>query len=142
MKRLIDDQRGLIRTVEAFFAVVLLLSATAFFAQTQGSLKDESESLYSTAYSTLLNLDYNGKIGSLIESESWSQLRELLQDTLPSAVWFNLTAFDKNMVQLNELPVCTGSSVSNQVTSIEYVCAGINGQYSVYLVRLQVAVVD
>lgn len=141
MRRLLSNQRGLIRTIEAFFAVVLLLSSTAFFTQTQIP-KTDDKSLFSTAYSTLINLDNDGKIGDLINNGSWSELRDLLQSTLPAAFWFNFTAYDRNMACLNDVSISTGSSVSNKITSIDYVCAGINGNYSVYLVRLQVAVVD
>jgi len=142
MRSLIKNQRGHIRTIEAFFAVVLLLSSITLFAKTQSTATDTNESLSSTAYSTLLSLDSDGKIGVLIENESWAEIKELVQTTLPLAAWFNLTVFDKNMVCLNEIPICTGSAVSDQITSLDYICAGINSNYAVYLVRLQVSAVD
>ncbi len=142
MKRLIKNKRGQIRTIEAFFAVVLLLSSMTLFAKTQSTATDTNESLSSTAYSTLLSLDSDGKIGVLIENGSWLEIKELVQTTLPPAAWFNLTVFDRNMARLNEIPICTGNAVSDKIASIDYVCASINGNYTVYLVRLQVSAVD
>ncbi len=142
MRRLLEDNRGQIRVIEAFFAAILLLSVLALIPQTPDTTKVSSETLSTTAHNTLLSLDSDGQIVNLIENQSWTELTTLVQSALPVAVWFNLTVFDQDMAVVNDIPVCSGSAVSDRVVAVNYVCASVSGDYSVYLVRLQVAAVD
>ncbi len=142
MRSLLNDNRGQIRIIEAFFAAILLLSVLALIPKMPDTTNTSSETLSSTAYNTLLNLDSDGQIGNLIKNESWAELRMLMQSALPVAAWFNLTVFDQNNAVVNNVPVCSGSAVSDRVVAVNYVCAGVSSDYSVYLVRLQVAAVD
>lgn len=140
--RLLKDNRGQIRIIEAFFASILLLSSLALIPKTQNTTNNSTETLSSTAYNTLLSLDNDGQIGNLIKNGSWTELRELMQSALPPAAWFNLTVFDGNMVVVNDIPICSGSAVSDRIVAVDYVSASVSGDYAVYLLRLQVAAVD
>jgi hypothetical protein len=142
MRRLLKDKRGQIRCIEAFFAAILLLSVLALIPKTPDTTNNSSETLSTTAYNTLLSLDSNGQIANLIENQSWTSLKTLVQSALPLAAWFNLTVFDQNMTVVNAVPVCSGSAVSDRVVAVNYVCASVSGDFTVYLVRLQVAAVD
>jgi hypothetical protein len=142
MRRLLKDNRGQIRCIEAFFAAILLLSVLALIPKTPDNTNNSTETLSTTAYNTLLCLDSDGQIANLIENQSWTELKTLLQSALPVAVWFNVTVFNQNMAVVNDVPVCSGSAVSDRIIAVDYVCASVSGDYSVYLVRLQVAVVD
>ncbi len=57
-------------------------------------------------------------------------------------MWFNLTVYDADMDVLNEFPICNGGAVSNQISSSTYVCASQNSSFAVYVLQLQLAVVD
>jgi hypothetical protein len=140
--RLFNDKRGQVRVIEAFFAAMLLLSVIAMIPKAQDAKNDTTQTLTSTAQNTLLSLDSNGQIGNLIKTQNWAELRTLVQAGLPAAAWFNMTVYDKNMEVVNDEPISSGSQVSDSIIAVDYPCAGINGAFTVYLVRLQVAVAD
>jgi len=142
MRRLLNNNRGQIRVIEAFFAAILLLSVLALIPKTPDTTDNSSETLSTTAYNTMLSLDSDGQIANLIEKQSWSELKALVQSALPVAAWFNLTVFDQDMAIVNDIPICNGSPVSDRVVAVNYVCASVSGDFTVYLVRLQVAAVD
>lgn len=139
--RLINDKKGQVRVIEAFFASVLLLSCLTL-VPAQTGLKGASDDLSSTAENVLLSLDSNGKLGLMVDSTDWSGLKNYVESTLPLTVWFNLTVFDKDMNVLNEFPICNGGAVSEQIVSVQYVCASQNSNYKIYILQLQLAVVD
>jgi hypothetical protein len=140
--RLLNDKRGQIRVIEAFFAAILLLSVVAMIPKPQDTQSDTTQTLTSTAQNALLSLDRNGQISSLIEKQNWAELRILIQTGLPAAAWFNLTVYDTNMTPLNDELISNGSPVSDTIVSIDYPCVSTSGDFAIYLVRLQVAVAD
>jgi hypothetical protein len=139
--RLINDKKGQVRVIEAFFASVLLLSCLTL-VPAQTDLEGSSGNLSSTAENVLLSLDSNGKLGLLVDSADWVTLKSCVESALPLTVWFNLTVFDKDMNSLNKFPMCNGGAVSEQIVSIQYVCASQNSTYQIYILQLQLAVVD
>jgi hypothetical protein len=139
--RLINDKKGQVRVIEAFFASVLLLSCLTL-VPAQTDLEESSGNLSSTAENVLLSLDSNGKLGLLVDSADWVTLKSCVESALPLTVWFNLTVFDKDMNSLNNFPMCNGGAVSEQIVSIQYVCASQNSTYQIYILQLQLAVVD
>jgi hypothetical protein len=140
--RLVKDKKGQIRTIEAFFASILLLASLTMIPAAQNRPGDNSAALASTAQNVLLSLDGDGRLAGLIGNGSWSELKSSIQSAVSPAVWFNLTVFDENMVSVNDTPVCSGSAVSDNIVSMDYVCAGTSSNYAVYIVRLQLAMVD
>ena len=141
--RLLKDNKGQIRVIEAFFASVLLLSSLTLIPMVQRSLSnDVTNSLSSTALNILVSLDSNGHLANLVDNQNWTAIQSLVQSCIPLTVWFNLTVFDQNMTRLNAVPICSGGLVSDNVHSAEYVCASTNGNYAVYIIRLQLAAVD
>ena len=140
--KLLKDNRGQIRTIEAFFASILLLSSLTLISATQSNSNDSTEILASTAHNVLLSLDNNGHLASLISNRSWMTLKSSIQSSLSPMVWFNLTVFDENMTCINDIPICSGSSVSDRIVAVDYVCASTSSNYAVYIIRLQIALVD
>lgn len=140
--RLLNDKRGQIRVIEAFFAAIMLLSVVAMVSTPIDTKTDTTQTLTSTAQNALLSLDRNGQISSLIEAQNWNNLRMLIQTGLPAAAWFNMTIYDSNMTPLNDELISNGSPVSDSIVSIDYPCVSTSGDFAVYLVRLQVAVAD
>jgi len=140
--RLLKDNRGQLRIIEAFFASILLLSSLTLITATRSDLTDSTEILASTALNVLMSLDSNGYLASLVSNQSWINLKSSIQSSLSPMVWFNLTVFDENMARINDVPICSGSAVSDRIVAVDYVCAGISSNYAVYIIRLQLALVD
>jgi hypothetical protein len=133
------NQRGQIRTIEAFLASLLILSTIAL-VPTQFSIeKTHYDTHYSEGTQVLISLDSSGELSSMIENENWQSLKKSIQSMLPVSLWFNLTVFDSNMNTLNDVAVSNGGEISEEIVAVNYVCASPNENYSVYLVRLQLA---
>lgn len=137
--RLLRDNKGQIRIIEAFFASLLILSTIALIPSQNPVIETTNEALQLKGQNALTTLDSNGYLSTLIENENWTVLRKCLISSLSPAIWFNLTVFDENMSALNNTPISSGSPVSEKIVSAEYVCAGISRQYRVYVVRLQLS---
>jgi len=139
--RLLKDKKGQIRIIEAFFASILLLSSLTLIPATQNNSND-STILASTGRNVLMSLDSNGYLASLVSNQSWINLKSSIQSSLSPMVWFNLTVFDENMTCINDVPICSGSAVSDRIVSVDYMCAGTSSSYVIYIIRLQLALVD
>ena len=140
--RLLKDKKGQIRTTEAFFASILMLSSLTLIPMVQERSSDSTETLSSAAYNILMSLDSDGQLACLIGNESWVNLKSCVQSSLSPMVWFNLTVFDETMNRINDVPVTSGTAVNDRIAAVDYVCAGTDGNYAVYIVRLQLAEVD
>jgi len=133
------NKKGQIRTIEAFFASLLILSTIALIPSQDGAEQTNYTTLYSVGTQTLVALDSNGGISNLIQESNWSSLRNSVQSLLPVSLWFNLTVYDADMSILNDVPVSNGGQVNEEIVAANYVCAASNGNYAVYIVRLQLA---
>ena len=140
--RLLKDNKGQIRIIEAFFASILLLSSLTLIPMVQEHSSDSTEILSSTAHNVLVSLDSDGQLASLIGNESWINLKSCIQSSLSPMVWFNLTVFDENMTCVNDIPVTSGNAVNDRIVAVDYVCASTSSNYAVYVIRLQLAGVD
>jgi hypothetical protein len=140
--RLLKDNKGQIRTIEAFFASILLLSSLTLIPAVQEHSSDSTEVLSPTAHNILMSLDSDGQLASLIGNGSWINLKSCIQSALSPMVWFNVTVFDESMKQINDIPITSGSPVNDEISALDYVCASTNSDYAVYVVRLQLAGVD
>jgi hypothetical protein len=140
--RLLKDNKGQIRIIEAFFASILLLSSLTLIPATHSNSNDSTEILASTAHNVLMSLDSNGYLASLISNQSWANLKSSIQSSLSPMVWFNLTVFDEDMACINDILICSGSAVSDRIAAVDYVCASTSSNYAVYIIRLQLALVD
>jgi hypothetical protein len=140
--RLLKDNKGQIRIIEAFFASILLLSSLTLIPAVQKRSSDSTEILSSTAHNILISLDSNGHLADLISNESWINLKSCIQSSLSPTVWFNLTVFNENMTQTNDIPITSGSPVNDKIVAVDYVCASTSSSYAVYIIRLQLAGVD
>jgi hypothetical protein len=117
---------------------MLLISCIALIPSPSTS-KDSTGNLVSTAQNVLLSLDSNGHLSSLIDNRNWTTLEACVESALPLTTWFNLTIFDKNMNTINTYPISNAGAVSDKVVSVDYVCAGQSGTYTIYVLRLQLS---
>lgn len=140
--RLLKDNKGQMRIIEAFFASILLFSILTLVPAPRNAGDTSDQTLISMGQNALTTLDNNGYLSKLIENESWITLRECIQSAFPPTVWFNLTVFDENNAALNNIPMSSGSLVNEKISSLDYVCASQSPDYSIYLIRLQLAAVS
>jgi hypothetical protein len=130
-----------VRVIEAFFASVLLLSClTLIPAQTHP--KKSTGNIAWKAENVLLTLDGDGQLASLVDNHDWATLGKSVESALPLTTWFNLTVYDKDLNILNEFPISNGGAVSDKIVSFDYVCVSQNSTYAVYVLQLQLSVVD
>jgi hypothetical protein len=108
----------------------------------QPNLKGSTENLASTAQNILLSLDSNGHLGNLVDNRDWTALKNSVESALPLTVWFNLTVFDKNMNGINPFPISNAGAVSDKIVSVDYVCVSQSSDYAIYILRLQLSLVD
>jgi hypothetical protein len=130
-----------VRVIEAFFASILLMSCLTLIPA-QPNLKDSTENLASTAQNILLSLDSNGHLANLVDNRDWTALKNSVESALPLTVWFNLTVFDKNMNGINPFPISNAGAVSDKIVSVDYVCVSQSSDYAIYILRLQLSLVD
>jgi hypothetical protein len=142
MRRLLSDKRGQVRVIEAFLASMLILACLTLIPSQSNGIQRSSINMDSTAENVLLSLDSDGQLGRFIDSRDWASLGSCLAAALPLTVWFNLTIYDSAGGCLNSYPICNGGAVSNQVSSVTYICASPNSTYAVYVLQLQLAVLD
>ncbi|MCX8153499.1 MAG: hypothetical protein N3E52_03590 [Candidatus Bathyarchaeota archaeon] len=138
----LKHNKGQIRTIEAVFAAFLLLSSLSLIQITQYKSEDSSDNLTIMAYNLLINLDSNGYLASAAANKNWSDLKSVMQSLIAPTVWFNLTVFDENMTRLNDVQICSGSAVADNIVSVNYLCATPTKDYAIYLINLQVAKVE
>ena len=139
--RLLSNKKGQVRVIEAFFASMLILSCLALIPA-QTAPKSSQVNLVWKAQNILLALDSDGQLASLVDNHEWTKLGECIESALPLTTWFNLTVYDKNQNVLNDFPISNGGSVSDRITSVNYVCVSQNSTYSIYVLQLQLAVMD
>lgn len=140
--RLLKDNKGQIRIIEAFFASALILSSLALIPSGTMVTNSNTQILSSTATHVLTTLDSDGFLSTLIENSSWTTLRECVESTLSPSMWFNLTVFNDNMQQINDVQISSGNPVGQTIVSTEYVCASVSADYNIYIIRLQLSTVS
>jgi hypothetical protein len=140
--RLLNDNKGQIRIIEAFFASILILSSLALIPSGTTVVNPDTQVLSSTATQVLTALDSDGSLSKLIENNSWNTIRQCVESMLLPSTWFNLTVFNDNMQELNGIQICSGNPVGQTIVSTEYVCASVSRDYTMYIIRLQLSTVS
>ena len=135
-----NRNRGQIRIIEAFFASVLMLSAIALIPSQTNVGTSNDQFLYSIARNVLPTLDNDGSLSKLIETQNWTTLTTQISLALPSSVWFNLTIFDENMNPINQ-PLISRGTPNGRIVATDYVCVAQGGDFSIYIIRLQLSTV-
>jgi hypothetical protein len=140
--RLISNKKGQVRVIEAFLASVLLLGCLTFIPAQTTQKNSADISLAWKAENVLLTLDSDGHLAGLVDNRDWSALGNSVESALPLTTWFNLTVYNKDQNVLNPYPISNGGAVSDKIVSYNYVCVSQSSNYSVYVLQLQLAVVD
>ena len=135
------NRKGQVRVIEAFFASLLLMACMALIPQSP-TQQTSAADLSPTAQNILVSLDSNGHLAGLIENGDWQGLKSCVESSVPLTVWFNLTVYDSSMNPLNSYPISNGGVVSDKISSYDYVCVSQSGNYTIYILRLQLAGID
>ena len=135
------DNKGQMRTVEAFLAILLLFSALTIATLTSpASNREDNESLTAIGMQTLAAVDNDEGLGRLIDGGNWTVLGEAINMLLPVGTAYNLTVYDERMQPLNNVSISNGMLPSQDVVAVRYPCASRSLQMSYYLLRLQLAI--
>ncbi len=139
--RLLNNKKGQVRVIEAFFASMLIFSCLALIPA-QAPPKSSALNLAWKAQNVLLTLDSDGHLANLVDNHDWTKLGKCIESSLPLTTWFNLTVYDKKLNILNDFSISNGGSVSDRIVSVDYVCVSQNSTFEVYVLQLQLSVMD
>jgi len=139
--RLLNNKKGQVRVIEAFFASMLLLGCLALIPAPT-TPKGSTVNLVWKAQNVLLTLDGDGHLAGLVDNRNWTSIEQIVESALPLTTWFNLTVYDQTQNILNPFPISNGGAISGNVVSYDYVCASQSSTFVVYVLQLQLAVMD
>jgi len=131
-------RRGAVHILDAFLASLIIATALLYSFQVPlGDIPTETQGLSATGYQVILSLDGNSSLGTLLLSEDWNSIEELLNIALPSGVSYNLTVLDENGFIVNTHPISNGGLKGQNIESVEYLLAVESGGCPIYRLRLQ-----
>jgi hypothetical protein len=140
MKR---QNKGQIRIIEAFLAVLIVFSSFAISANlTVTRSTSKNSDLISAGLQSLILLDSDGDLGKCIDDRNWESLRDALSLALPAGTSFNLTIYDEQMLQVNEAIISNGAFSSQEVAFVNYVCVSRSPVFHCYQIYLYLAVAE
>jgi hypothetical protein len=136
-----SQNKGQIRIIEAFLAVLIIFSSFAISANLSVTRNmTKSDDLASVGLQALLKLDSDGSLGKYIDDGNWSALRDALTLVLPAGTSFNLTVYDDKMQQVNTAIISNGAFSSQEIAFVEYVCTSQSSVFRCYKIHLRLAV--
>jgi hypothetical protein len=136
-----NQNRGQIRIIEAFLAVLIIFSSFAISANltaTRNTTKHDD--LPSIGLQALMKLDSDGSLSKYIEDRDWTALRDALNLVLPTGIAFNLTVYNEQMQQVNTDVISNGGFSSQHIAFVEYACASQSSNFHCYIIHLYLAV--
>jgi hypothetical protein len=139
--RFLNNKKGQVRVIEAFFASMLLLGCLALIPA-QATPRISTVNIVWKAQNVLLTLDGDGHLADLIDNHDWASLEQIVESALPLTTWFNLTVSDQNQNILNPFPISNGGAFSGNIVSYNYVSVSQSRTFAIYVLQLQLAVMD
>jgi hypothetical protein len=137
------DNSGQMRTIEAFFAVLLLFSTLAIATSTSPSVDSPNiEDLADTGRQAVFVMNEHGELSRLIDAENWVGLEQALASGLPTGVLFNVTVYDAELTRVNNITVSNGLTSDQDMISITCPCASQTSTLHLYLVQIQLGTME
>jgi hypothetical protein len=134
------DNKGQMRTIEAFLAILLMFSAFALTTLvTPAATSTNNNDLATVGTQALISMDNNGELGKLIDERNWAAIADVLNVLLPVGMSYNLTVYDENLQPLNNVTISNGIISDQNMVSVQYPCVSQSPQGNLYLLRLQLA---
>ena len=137
------NNKGQMKTVEAFLSVLLLFSTFTITTQILPP-SDESKhnSLETLGLQTLLTVDNDGQLSKLIDERNWTTIAHILNIALPIGISYNLTIYNNTHHSINDVLISNGFILDGNIASIRYPCVSPNSQPNYYIIRFQIALVE
>lgn len=136
-----SKNKGQIRIIEAFLAVLIIFSSYAISSNlTVTQNTTNRDNLASIGLQALTKLDSDGSLGKYIDNENWSALQDALNLVLPVGIAFNLTIYNEQMQQINTDVISNGGFSSQDIAFGEYLCACQGSIFHCYVIHLYLAV--
>ena len=133
------NRRGLVHTIDSFFAVMILISALLYASQfPKENDYSGDRNLDALGMQVLVRLDGNGSLGHLINSGDWDGVAFILRLTLPTGISFNLTVLDEQGQTINDHEISNGGLFGRKIEVVEYLLAIESAECSIYRLRLQI----
>ena len=132
------SRRGVVHTLDSFFAAVIIVTALLYasqFPRERDYLEDKN--LDVMGMQALVRLDGNGTLGRLVDLGSWDDVELVLRVALPTGVSFNLTVLDEQGDTVNTRVISNGGLLGRKIESVEYLLAVESGDCPLYRLRLQ-----
>lgn len=136
--------KGQMRVIEVILASIMVISAIIFlyyFSSAPASSTYETGDLEKIGHNVLHNIDEQRLLGRYVFNSEWSNLQAALTVSIPTDVYFNLTVYDLNGNQINNVPIGYGSlqvfETSKAVASVNYIVSGYQTNYNPRLLQLQ-----
>ena len=137
------NNKGQMRTVEAFLSILLMFSAFSIATQiSPPSGLSNYNSLEALGFQTLLTIDNDGQLGELIDKRNWTALTHILNLILPMGTSYNLTVYNTSQHSINDIPISNGIISDGNIVSIRYPCVSPDSQCSHYLLLFQIATAE
>lgn len=134
------NNKGQMRTVEAFLAILLLFSALAIATSVSpADNPDYDNTLESEGIQVLVSINNEGQLGKMIDKRNWTALTDALDTLLPVGISYNLNVYNEDLQKINNVSISNGLIMDQNVVSIQYPCISQTPQANCYLVRLQLA---
>ena len=137
------DNSGQMRTIEAFFAVLLLFSTLAIATSTSPSVDSPNiDELADIGRQAVFVMNEHGELSQLIDAENWTGLEQALVSGLPMGTLFNVSVFDAELNRLNNATISNGLMFDQDMISIMCPCVSQNPTLHVYLVQVQLGTME
>lgn len=119
------DQRGQIRIIEVFFAIVIVSSALLSMRQIQqvSSRPAHNDVLHAIGVNVLVELQHDGDLSEVVRQRNWAVLTSQLTLLLPLAISYDVTVYNAQDVVVNTALIARGSVQANSVVTIRYLLA-------------------
>ena len=134
------NNKGQMRTIEAFLSILLLFSALALATLISPAANlDNDNTLATIGMQALVSMDTDGRLGRLIDEGNWTIVASALDTLLPVGISYNLSVFDEELQPVNNVSMSNGVIPDRNVVSVQYPCVSPSPQGNCYLLRLQLA---
>jgi len=138
--KMISNNKGQIRTIEAFLAISVMFSVLVLTAPMSSTPDFEKQgTLKKLGTNVLIELDNNGTLGRLIEGGNWTILKQSMDLLLPTGVFYNLTVYDENLQRVNTQEVSNTNQQGLEAVVIQYLCVTQSSDTRFYTIQLQLA---
>ena len=117
-----QDQRGQIRVIEVFFALIIVSSALVGLQQIQhvSSHPARNDELYAIGMNVLVELQRDGGLSAMVSQRNWTALSTQLSLLLPLTISYNVTVYTEQGTVINTSDIARGSIHASTVILIRY----------------------